>query len=126
MDVLSFGLFGKKIITYYQHYIMERKGPFYDIKSNLNPVLRMITVENINELKKLKGFDIDYIKKLLKKYENKVFGIGAFIDNEIVGYAWCAFKGARDRQYLVRKADIYFFLTYLLMNSSGGIILLLC
>lgn len=109
MDVLSFSVFGKKIITYYQHYIMERTIHFADIKSNLHPVLRTITIENIDELKKLKGFDIEYIKKLLKKYENKVFGIGAFIDNEIVGYAWCAFKGARDRQYLVRETDVYIF-----------------
>ena len=97
----------KNIITYYSHYIMEQIAEIH-IECDLSVDTNEITLENIDQLDKLNGFDISYLKKELKK-GSKIFGIYAYTDDKIIGYVWCALKGGKDRQYLVKDSDIYIF-----------------
>lgn len=110
MDIFVIKIFGKNILTYYNHYIMElcTQRPA-KVNTDLDVVFKEIMDEDMEALKEIGGFDMTYIQHLKRKYNEKIFGVGAYVSGEIVGYAWLCQKGCRDRQYIIKHTDFYIF-----------------
>ncbi len=95
------------IIRFYNMVVYKiEKADFIPIESSVNLDYKEITKENINKVMGLRGKHfVNEFQKVLK--ENKSFGLAAYNEDEIVGYGWLKFKGARDSFFNLSSINGY-------------------